>query len=267
MNNELLLSELNSDEKSLLDLFILIEEFVFSSSNTSLSKINEIIEHCQATIEPIEDPLEQVEALINELFVEQMLIDNVKPFWPVISFQIAKSVDFRIIAPTLKAVILRYIIEACFFEADLVFIPDNTMVRITCDDSYAIIFDPVTGESLDWEQFDNRMDELGGDPSKMELTTIDSNVLIIEHLTTLKNALIKELCFDQALKCVDILIELRPEDPFERRDRGFLLHQLDCYKVAYDDYQYFVEQCPKDPAAQLLKLQLDKITIIDNILH
>jgi len=75
------------------------------------------------------------------------------------------------------------------------------------------------------------------------------------------------MAFDQALKCVDLLIELRPEDPFERRDRGFLLHQLDCFKVAYDDYQYFVEQCPKDPAAQLLKMQLEKITVVDNVLH
>jgi regulator of sirC expression with transglutaminase-like and TPR domain len=267
LKNELLLSELTSDEKGLLDLFILIEEFVFSSSNTSLNKIGEVIEHCQLAIENIEDPLEQVEILINELFVEQMFIDTVKSFWPVVSFQIKTGIDYRIIAPTLKAVVLRHIIEACYFEADLVFIPDHTMVRITCDDSYAIIFDPVTGESLDWHQFDNRMDELGGDPSDMELATVDNNVLIIEHLTALKSALIKELSFDQALKCVDILIELRPEDPFERRDRGFLLHQLDCYKVAYDDYQYFVDQCPKDPAAKLLKLQLDKITIVDNILH
>ena len=267
MKNELLLSELNSDEKGLLDLFILIEEFVFSSSDTSLNTIEEVIKHCLSAIENIEDPLEQVEVLINEVFVEQMFIDSVKPFWPVVSFQIKAGVDYRIIAPTLKAVILRHIIEACYFEADLVFVPDNTMIRITCDDSYAIIFDPITGESLDWHQFDDRMEDLEGDPSDMELEPIEKNVLIIEHLTALKGALIKDHCFDQALKCVDILIELRPEDPFERRDRGFLLHQLDCYKVAYDDYQYFVEQCPKDPAAQLLKLQLDKITIVDNVLH
>lgn len=267
MKNELLVSELKSDEKSLIDLFILIEEFVFSSSYTSLDAIDQIIKESQLAIEGIENPLEQVEMLINELFVEKMFIDNVKAFWPVVSFQIKSGIDYRIIAPTLKAVILRHIIEACYFEADLVFVPDNTMVRITCDDNYAIIFDPVNGESLDWHQLDYRMDELGGDPSEMELDTIDNNVLIIEHLTALKNALIKELSFDQALKCVDILIELRPEDPFERRDRGFLLHQLDCFKVAYDDYQYFVEQCSKDPAAQLLKLQLDKITLVDNVLH
>lgn len=263
----MLLSELNSDEKSLLDVFILIEEFVFSSNGTSLSKLDGIIKECLIAIEPIENPLEQVETLINEIFVEQMFIDNIKALWPVVAFKIKAGIDYRILAPTLKAVILRHIIEGCYFEADLVFVPNSTMVRITCDDNYAIIFDPVNGESLDWHQLDDRMDDLGGDPSNMELDSIDKNVLIIEHLTALKNALIKALCFDQALKCVDILIELRPEDPFERRDRGFLLHQLDCIKVAYDDYQYFVEQCPKDPAAQLLKLQLDKITVVDNVLH
>jgi len=263
----LLLSELTSDEKSLIDLFILIEEFVFSSSNTSISKLDHIIEACQSAIEGIESPLDQVEILINEIFVEHMFIDNVKPVWPVVAFQMKTAIDYRILAPTLKAVILRHIIEACYFEADLVFVPNNTMIRITCDDSYAIIFDPVNGESLDWNQLDDRMDELGGDPSDIELASIDSNVLIVEHLSALKNALIKELSFEKALKCVDILIELRPEDPIERRDRGFLLHQLDCLKVAYDDYQYFVDKCPKDPAAQLLKLQLDKITVVNNILH
>jgi len=267
LKNELLLSELKSDEKGLLHLLLLIEEFVFERNHTSTSRIEKIIADCQLAIENIENPLEQVEVLINELFVEQMFIDNVKSFWPVISFQVEAGIDYRVLAPTLKAVILQHIIEACYFEADVVFVPDNTMVRITCDDSYAIIFDPINGESIDWQQLDERMDELAEDPSGLELLPMDKNALIIEHLTALKNALIKEMAFDQALKCVDLLIELRPEDPFERRDRGFLLHQLDCFKVAYDDYQYFVEQCPKDPAAQLLKMQLEKITVVDNVLH
>lgn len=267
MKNELLLSELTSDEKGLLHLFLLIEEFVFERSSTSINSLESIIESCQLAIDNIEDPLEQVEMLINELFVEQMFIDKPKAFWPVMSFQIKTGIDYRMLAPTLKAMILRHIVEACYFEADIVFLPDNAMVRITCDDSYAIIFDPVTGESIDWQQLDERMDELEGDPSVLELEPMDKSALILEHLTGLKNALIKEQAFDHALRCVDLLIELRPEDPFERRDRGFLLHQLDCFKVAYDDYQYFVEQCPKDPAAQLLKMQLDKITIVDNVLH
>ena len=267
MKNELLLSELQSDEKSLLDLFLLVEEFVFDTSNTSIQNIEDIIESCQLAIADVESPLEKVEILINELFVEHMFIDKQKAFWPVVTFQIETAVDYRVLAPTLKAVILQYVVERCDFETDIVFLPDNTMIRISCDDHYAIIFDPVTGESIDWHQLDHRMDDLEGDPSELELLPIEQSALIIEHLTALKNSLIKEGGFNQALKCVDLLIGLRPEDPFERRDRGFLLHQLDCFKVAYDDYQYFVDQCPKDPAAQLLKIQLEKITVVDNVLH
>ncbi|WP_426370465.1 tetratricopeptide repeat protein [Pseudocolwellia sp. HL-MZ7] len=267
MNNELLLSELQSDEKSLLDLFLLIEEFVFETSDTSIQNIEDIIESCQSAIVDVENPLEQVEILINELFVEQMFIDKQKAFWPVVSFHIETSVDYRVVAPTLKAVILQYIVESCGFETDIVYVPDHTMLRVSCDEHYAIIFEPVTGESIDWHQLDDRMDDIEGDPSDIELLPIENTALISEHLTALKNSLIKETGFNQALKCVDLLIGLRPEDPFERRDRGFLLHQLDCFKVAYDDYQYFVEQCPKDPAAQLLKMQLEKITVVDNTLH
>lgn len=267
LKNELLLSELQSEEKSLIDLFLLIEEFVFESSNTSINNIESIIASCQLALNAIESPLDQVEILINELFVEYMFIDKHKSLWPVISFQIETAINYRLLSPALKAVTLQYIIESCGFEADIIYVPDNTMIRISCDDHYAIIFDPINGESIDWHQLDDRMDDIEGDPSEIELLPIDQTVLIIKHLTSLKNSLIKESAFNQALKCVDLLIELRPEDPFERRDRGFLLHQLDCFKVAYDDYQYFVEQCPKDPAAQLLKIQLEKITVVDNVLH
>lgn len=263
----MLLSELQSDEKNLFDLFLLIEEFVFDSKNTSTHNFEQVIEQCQEAISSVEDPLEKVEILINELFINQMFIDNAKSFWPVVTFQIEAGIDYRALAPTLKAVIIQCIVESCGLDVDIVYVPDHIMVRISCDEHYAIIFDPINGESIDWHQLDHRMEDIEGDPSNIELLAIEKTTLIIKHLTALKNALINEGNFNCALKCVDLLIELRPEDPFERRDRGFLLHQLDCFKVAYDDYQFFVEQCPKDPAAQLLKIQLEKITIVDNILH
>jgi regulator of sirC expression with transglutaminase-like and TPR domain len=125
----------------------------------------------------------------------------------------------------------------------------------------------VTGESLDWTELDSRLDELEGDPSRQDLSAIDDNVALVEYLSSLKNVLIREKIFDKALTCVDVILSLNPDDPIQRRDRGFLLHQLDCFKVAVDDYRYFVEQCPKDPAAKILKLQLEKIDVINNVLH
>ena len=64
-----------------------------------------------------------------------------------------------------------------------------------------------------------------------------------------------------------MLLTVLPDDPYEIRDRGYILEELDCNHVAVDDYQYFVEQCPDDPSAQLLRLQLENWTQPQTILH
>jgi regulator of sirC expression with transglutaminase-like and TPR domain len=265
--NELLLSEIKSDEKSLLESMMLIENFIFLSLLGRDDKIDDVLHQCQASIADIEDEIERAEQLINDLFIEHTLLDNHRPFWPSNAYQLNNSFAYRTISPTLKAVILHYIIQACGFDVEIISVDQKVMLKIVCDDVYAIIFDPVTGECLDWQSFDNHLGDLEGDPSQAELPSMSHHQIIISHLSCLKNALIREQSFDKALKCVDVLLALKPDNPFERRDRGFLLHQLDCFKVAYDDYRYFVEQCPTDPAAKLLKIQLDAITLNNTVFH
>ncbi|PCI54420.1 MAG: hypothetical protein COB45_08595 [Gammaproteobacteria bacterium] len=277
--NTLLLAELQSDEKDLLETLVLLEEHIFqdivcqpikqgvTQTDQSLDSLEQIIEQCQAVIAEIESPLEQAEILLNELYYQHLFIDKHKSVWPLESFKVAKSLNQRLMSPMVKAVLICEIINACGFVTDLVFVPTKVMVRLCCDEQHAIIFDAVTGESLDWHELDLRLDDLEGDPSQHEIATMNRQAILVEHLSALKNALIRELAFDKALLCVDLLLSLNPDDPLQRRDRGFLLHQLDCFKVAVDDYRYFVEQCPKDPAAQLLKIQLDNITLTDPTFH
>lgn len=277
--NTLLLAELKSDEKDLLQTLVLLEEHIFqdelcqsikqdvAKTDQSLDSLETIIEQCQAVIAEIESPLEQAEILLNELYFQHLFIDKHKSVWPIDSFKVAISLNQRLMSPMVKAVLVCEIINACGFVTDLVFVPTKVMVRLCCDEQHAIIFDAVTGESLDWHELDLRLDELEGDPSQHEIATMNRQAILVEHLSVLKNALIRELAFDKALLCVDLLLSLNPDDPLQRRDRGFLLHQLDCFKVAVDDYRYFVEQCPKDPAAQLLKIQLDNITLSEPTFH
>ncbi|TPH12536.1 SirB1 family protein [Litorilituus lipolyticus] len=274
--NELLLSEINSTEKDLLQTMVLLEEFILAkqpsegngvSSDNSLDGLELIIKQCQAVIEEVESPLDRAEILLNELYFQHLFIDKFRRTYPVEAYCVAPAINSRLMSPVLKAVIVCEIINACGFETDIVFIPSKMMVRICCDEKYAIIFDATTGESLNWNELDLRLDELNGDPTQHELSSVESEAILVEHLTAFKNTLIKEQTFDKALRCVDVILALTPDDPLQRRDRGYLLHQLDCFNVAVDDYRYFVEQCPKDPAAKLLKLQLDKISILETVLH
>lgn len=34
---------------------------------------------------------------------------------------------------------------------------------------------------------------------------------------------------------------------------------MGCYHVATEDFQYFIDQCPQDPTALLLKNQLEEL--------
>lgn len=274
--NTLLLSELQSEEKDLLETFVLLEEYIFQGLmveqgeddiGPSLDSLETIIEQCQAVIAEIESPLDQAEILLNELYYQHLFIDNHKTTWPINSFKVAPSLNQRLMSPIVKAVIVCEIINACGFSSDLVFVPNKVLVRLCCDEDYAIIFDAISGESLDWHELDLRLGELDGDPSQHEFTSMNRQAILVEHLSLLKSVLIREKAFEQALLCVDLLLSLNPDDPMQRRDRGFLLHQLDCFKVAVDDYRFFVEKCPKDPAAQLLKIQLDNITLRDPTFH
>ncbi|MCH2056547.1 MAG: tetratricopeptide repeat protein [Thalassotalea sp.] len=264
--NDLLLLEINTEREDLLRAVMLIEEFIFEQKSGVLPLIDDMVDYCEQELADVEEPLAKAEHLINVLFLELLFIDTKRDIWPVSAFQSEFGVANREVHPVLKAIVLKSICEQVGFEVDLVFVPEKVMLRLVCDQQYAIIFDPMTGESLNWEELDNRLDEIAEEPSTY-LDAMDTNAVVVEYLTGLKNALIHEKQYTLALKCVDVLITLKPEDPFERRDRGFLLHQLDCFKVAYDDYQYFVNQCPQDPAAQILKIQLENITISNTILH
>jgi regulator of sirC expression with transglutaminase-like and TPR domain len=272
--NELFLSELKSVDKDLLQKLILLEEHIFSDSvlnteeaDASLDSLETIISQCVAMVSEIESPLEKAEVLLNELYFQHLFIDRYHTRWPISAYKVVIGLNQRAMSPIIKAALVKEIITACGFETDLVFIPNKIMVRLCCDEQYAIIFDAVTGESLDWAELDVRLDDLEGDPTEQDLQPIDDNVALVEHLSALKNILIHEQIFDKALTCVDVLLSLNPDDPLQRRDRGFLLHQLDCFKVAVDDYRYFVEQCPKDPAAKILKTQLENIDVGTNVLH
>jgi regulator of sirC expression with transglutaminase-like and TPR domain len=276
--NELLLSEIASEKKDLLQTLMLIEETVFQctsahethidkSINHELDCLDDLINQCQAVVDEIPSPIEGAESLLNELFYSHLFADVYHPIWPIQSYTIVTGITQRLMSPALKAIVVQEIISACGFETDIVYVPHKIMVRITCDEQFAIIFDPVTGESLNWHELDLRLDELEGDPSQQELDSMSNKSILTEHLLSLKNTLMREQQFDKALRCVDILLSLMPNDPLQRRDRGFLLHQLDCFKVAVDDYKYFVEQCPKDPTAQLLKAQLKDINLAETVFH
>ncbi|WP_075433730.1 tetratricopeptide repeat protein [Buchnera aphidicola] len=83
--------------------------------------------------------------------------------------------------------------------------------------------------------------------------------IIKKILEMLKIALIEEKDIELALSVSNILLTLKPKDPYEIRDRGLIFSQLSCYHVAMSDLLYFIEQCPDDPVSDIIKIQMHAI--------
>lgn len=80
---------------------------------------------------------------------------------------------------------------------------------------------------------------------------------LLERLETLfKMALTKEKKYAEVLKMIEFRLIFSPEDPYEIRDRGMILASMDCYQAALEDLSYFIDQCPDDPSAVLLKSEI-----------
>lgn len=91
---------------------------------------------------------------------------------------------------------------------------------------------------------------------------------IIERLINVsKSALLRENRMAEALRASELLLRMKPGDPMETRDRGFIYEQLDCPRFAAEDFEYFIEQCPDDPVADVLKMQLAALDLSPKPLH
>ncbi|WP_028023623.1 SirB1 family protein [Enterovibrio calviensis] len=95
----------------------------------------------------------------------------------------------------------------------------------------------------------------------------DNPTLIGRWLAVIKSALLREENYSMALRCSELALTFSPDDPYEIRDRGYIFQQLKCDWVAAEDYEYFIAQCPHDPAAELLKLQVKVLTAEAPIFH
>ena len=72
-------------------------------------------------------------------------------------------------------------------------------------------------------------------------------------------ALTKEKKFQEVLEMINFRLIFSPDDPYEIRDRGMIFATMDCFQAAYEDLSYFVDQCPDDPSAVMIKMDIKQL--------
>lgn len=133
-----------------------------------------------------------------------------------------------------------------------------------------VYVDPFNGEELSLHQVELLLRGALGNLSSLSGQYLQpaTHWEVMERLLNVgKAALLREERMSEALRCCELLLCMKPGDPLETRDRGFIYEQLDCPQFAADDFEYFIEQCPDDPVSDMLKVQLQSLDLSPKTLH
>ncbi|EKE82778.1 SirB1 family protein [Idiomarina xiamenensis] len=219
------------------------------------------------------DLLQRVVALCDFFYIKQAYSDAPEAVVTSQRILIDRVIAMRTGLPVSLAFLLQEAATYAGLTLALVDAPGYPILRLEQGDRCHFI-DPLSGELMTTEQLQQRFSELDdsddladGEFSWQALDAANQQDMLVRYLGELKHSLIYERAFEQALIAIDMLLTLLPDDPYEIRDRGYVYEELDCQHVAVDDYEYFLKQCPDDPSAQLLRLQIDSWSTPAQILH
>ncbi|WED22512.1 SirB1 family protein [Vibrio sp. JC009] len=145
------------------------------------------------------------------------------------------------------------------FPVEGVTFPTQFIVKVSWYEEKPVYINPFNGEYVPEKVLQAWLIGHDGPLAKLEpshLESADNPTVIGRWLAIIKSALLREERYTLALRCTNLALTFVPDDPYEIRDRGFIYQQLDCHQIAITDYEFFIDQCPEDPAADLLKAQL-----------
>ena len=172
--------------------------------------------------------------------------------------------------PVSLGAILLYIARKLGFPVVSVIFPTQFLLKIEWYNEKPLYLNPFNGEYVSEHTLSAWLIGHKGPLATLKsehLETTDNPTVIGRWLALLKSALLREERYTLALKCTDLALTFVPDDPYEIRDRGFIYQQLDCHQIALTDYQFFIDQCPDDPAAELLKNQVTAMSETQVTLH
>lgn len=206
---------------------------------------------------------EKLVKLLDILYQQQNLQGDWKAFFKVKNALISRVLSRRKGIPISLGILLLDLLQACDFKAQGICFPSGFMIAIHFEDEL-IYLDPFTGELPSWDALELKVRGQLGNLARLTLDMLkpDNNLTIIKrYINVIKASYIQADKLELALLCSDILLRIDPQDNYEVRDRGFLFQQLQCFKLARDDFEFFIEKFPEDPIVGALKIEIKHMDI------
>lgn len=201
--------------------------------------------------------------LISYFYVQLAFSGDDRDFFSHQHSLVNKVIEYRTGIPVSLALVFEALANKLGFLVRGINFPGHFLLNVELQNE-SIYIDPINGRILCYTEIESLYFKILGEieQEKMPpeaLLPANCEEVIVRLIHNLKATYINNQVYQLALTAVELLIGLCPNDPYERRDRGLLLHQLDCPQLAVADYQYFIRQCPQDPAIPLLSAQVKQL--------
>ncbi|MCK6265418.1 SirB1 family protein [Vibrio sp. ZSDE26] len=172
--------------------------------------------------------------------------------------------------PVSLGALLLYLGRKLGFPIEGVTFPTQFIVKLSWHGEKPQYINPFNGEYVSLHTLTSWLIGQEGPLATLkskDLDAADNPTVIGRWLALLKSSLLREERYTLALQCSNLALTFVPDDPYEIRDRGYIYQQLDCHQIATLDFQYFVDQCPDDPASELLKNQISAMNKTAVVIH
>lgn len=137
--------------------------------------------------------------------------------------------------------------------------PGHFLVKLSVP-AGEIVLDPFYGGlSLTKEDLEIRLRQIVPDEKwnmldfGRLLAGANKREILTRMLRNLKTSYIRSGDYNRALWIVQKVLILRPDDPNEIRDRGYIFERLDCFRASADDYERYLEMSSSADDAALVR--------------
>ena len=234
------------------------------------TQLNTLVEEAKNTLLIECDPKQRFTKLLALFYGEWGFSGDSEAYFSLENSYLYRVLDRKKGSPVCLGAILLHLAKELDLPISGVNFPTQFMLRADWAKDDVAFLNPFDGEWVTQHVLTAWLKGMKGPFAKLsrdDLAISDYFPLLLRWLTVRKGALLRDEQFVLALSYSMLVLEFKPDDPYEIRDRGLIYQQLECDLAAALDYQYFIDHCPDDPATALLLLQMKKLNTDPLVLH
>jgi len=251
-------------------LLVACEEYPELPVDRYLARIDAMAESARVPVGRAPSLLGRVRALNRYLFEEEGFHGNNEDYYDPRNSFLNDVLDRRTGIPVTLSAVYIEVGRRCGLEVEGVSLPGHFIVRVRRArarrgraPAEEQLVDPFhAGALLSIGECQARLDRIFSGRMQLDPTMLaacDGRAVLARMLRNLKVIYVKAQDYPRALNALDLLVELEPDAPEERRDRGLVYAAMDCYGLAARDLEACLALAPRGPEADRLRARVAEL--------